>query len=318
MPGLSPADRIFRRPDNSFAGAKCPHRSAPIPEPDRLAAQSSQNNGSSSRSTTYAAYNRSSLTEDIVFPDCHNWHTVPLPACGWLPALSVLIHEPEARSFPAAFLLWKFQLEIHILASGIIQHHNGIISPAGFFTVKPGHRNTALFQKGRSNGFRDTFLFRAEKRLSFQRAKAQSLFSQKKPFCPSYTEAPQRGQVPTASRSFLPAANSLVNCSSGAVWAFTSSRFISAIPSIKTSADTSPCSTCFSLDSHSAVSSGDLILSGSTVIRLTPFSVGRSCFFSAPQILPPPAFLMWPHGWQACLSLFVLHPPACSRRLRSP
>ena len=60
------------------------------------------------------------------------------------------------------------------------------------------------------------FFLELKKRLSFQRAKAQSLFSQKKPFCPSYTEAPQRGQVPTASRSFLPAANSLVNCSSGA------------------------------------------------------------------------------------------------------
>ena len=57
------------------------------------------------------------------------------------------------------------------------------------------------------------------------------------------------------------------------------SRIKPAIPSIKASAVISPRSTCFSMDSHSAVSAGDFITSGRTAIRLTPLSVGKSCFF---------------------------------------
>ena len=116
--------------------------------------------------------------------------------------------------------------------------------------------------------------------LSFQSAKEQSRLSQKNPFLPSYTVPPQRGQVLTASCPFpFASGNNPANRSSGAVWFFTSARLISAIPSIKASAETSPRSTCFSMDSHSAVSIGDLILSGRTRIRFVPFSVGISCFF---------------------------------------
>ena len=43
------------------------------------------------------------------------------------------------------------------------------------------------------------FFLLEKKRLSFQRAKEHSLLSQKKPFFPSYTGAPQRGHTPTAS-----------------------------------------------------------------------------------------------------------------------
>ena len=116
--------------------------------------------------------------------------------------------------------------------------------------------------------------------LSFQSAKAQSRLSQKNPFLPSYTVPPQRGQVPTASRPFsFASGNSPANRSSGAACSLTSARIISAIPSMKSFAGTPPRSTCFSMDSHSAVSMGDLMLSGRTKIRFVPFSVGISCFF---------------------------------------
>ena len=124
------------------------------------------------------------------------------------------------------------------------------------------------------------FFFPEKNLLSFHSAKAQSWLSQKKPFLPSYTVPPQRGQVPTASRPFLFASgNRPAKRSSGAVCSFTSVRLISAICPIKDSAASSPRSTCFNMDSHSAVSVGDLILSGSTRIRFVPFSVGISCFF---------------------------------------
>ena len=116
--------------------------------------------------------------------------------------------------------------------------------------------------------------------LSFHSAKAQSRLSQKNPFLPSYTVPPQRGQVPTASPPFLFASGKRPEKrSSGAVCSFTSVRLISAICPIKDSAASSPRSTCFNMDSHSAVSVGDLILSGRTRIRFVPFSVGISCFF---------------------------------------
>ena len=116
--------------------------------------------------------------------------------------------------------------------------------------------------------------------LSFQRAKEHSRLSQKNPFLPSYTGAPQRGQTPTASCAFpFASGNREAKRSSGAVCSFTSARLISAIPSMNDSAESSPRSTCFSLDSHSAVRIGDLMLSGSTAIRFVPFSVGISCFF---------------------------------------
>lgn len=41
------------------------------------------------------------------------------------------------------FLL-KFQLEIDLLISGIVQHHESIIGFARLFTVEAGNKNTPL------------------------------------------------------------------------------------------------------------------------------------------------------------------------------
>lgn len=147
---------------------------------------------------------------------------------------------------------------------------------------------------------------------------------------------PQRRHVPTASRRVpFASGNRPANRSSGAVCSLTSARLISAIPSIKASARISPRSTCLSLDSHSAVSSGDLILSGRTVIRFTPFSVGRSCFFFrstnptatsfssvAAQVagVPKPLRSAWPRPPSLAPALQGNSPcpPAHPRCLRSP
>ena len=122
------------------------------------------------------------------------------------------------------------------------------------------------------------FFLEVKNLLSFQRAKAQSLLSQKKPFLPSYTGAPQRGQVPTASCFPLASGNSLANRSSGAVCSFTSSRHISVIPSIKVSADSSLRSTCFSIIHKS----GNVHRYMCMVNGLDPCNLAQGIFQGAP------------------------------------
>ena len=90
------------------------------------AAQTAQNTGKGSRSTIYEAYSKSSPGEGRAFPARHSWR------------ISLL-------SFLPSPLLRKFQLEIHILFAGIVQHHHGVIGFAGFLAEKPGHGNAALF-----------------------------------------------------------------------------------------------------------------------------------------------------------------------------
>lgn len=97
--------------------------------------------------------------------------------------------------------------------------------------------------------------------------------------CPHTRKRRSGGRCPPPPARFFASGNRLAKHSSGAVCSFTSARLMSAICPIKTSAANSPRSTCFSMDSHSAVRTGDLMLSGSTRIRFVPFSVGISCFF---------------------------------------
>ena len=118
-----------------------------------------------------------------------------------------------------------------------------------------------------------------KKRFSFQSAKEQERLSQKNPFWLSFTAEPQRGQTPITSLSSFLFENIEKNFLSGCLCVHTSSRTISLIPSIKLSALSSPRSICKSCDSHSAVRSGDLMLSGRIVIKSTPFCVGSNSFF---------------------------------------
>ena len=79
-----------------------------------------------------------------LLPARHSWRISLLPAFGSLRARSG--SAPAAgRSFLPSPLLRKFQLEIHILFAGIVQHHHGVIGFAGFLAEKPGHGNAALF-----------------------------------------------------------------------------------------------------------------------------------------------------------------------------
>ena len=61
-------------------------------------------------------------------------------------------------------------------------------------------------------------------------------------------------------------------------YVFTSSRVISSIPQIKTSASAFPFAICVKVFSHSAVSFGLVSTSGRTHTRLLPSFVGISCF----------------------------------------
>ena len=100
-----------------------------------------------SRSTIYSAYSRNSLRVGRAYPGHHSWHRNTLPAFGLPRVQTVLIHGRAARSLFAAFSRRKFQLEIDIFTTGIVQNHHSIIVSSGLFTVKPGYGNAAFFQK---------------------------------------------------------------------------------------------------------------------------------------------------------------------------
>lgn len=143
-PGWWWEDTASRIPGIFSGAGKYHFPSELLPEPVQPAAQTAQNTGKGRRSTIYEAYNKSSPGEGRAFPAHHSWRISLLPAFGSLHARSG--SAPAAgRSFLPSPLLWKFQLEIHILFARIIQHHHGIIGFAGFLTEKPRHRNAALF-----------------------------------------------------------------------------------------------------------------------------------------------------------------------------
>lgn len=142
-PGWWWEDTASRIPGTFSGAGKYRFPSEPLPAPVQPAAQTAQNTGKGRRSTIYEAYNKSSPGEGRAFPARHSWRISLLPAFGSLHARSG--SAPAAgRSFLPSPLLWKFQLEIHILFACIIQHHHGIIGFAGFLTEKPRHRNAAL------------------------------------------------------------------------------------------------------------------------------------------------------------------------------
>jgi len=93
----------------------------------------------------YSTYSKGSPAEGRFYPCCHSWH-ICLPAAGSLPVQIVSVPVMPGRSFPPAFLYGKFQLEIHILVTRVIQHHYRVIGFASLFAVKPGYGNAALFQ----------------------------------------------------------------------------------------------------------------------------------------------------------------------------
>ena len=143
-PGWSLEDTASRIPGIFSGAGKYHFPSELLPEPVQPAAQTAQNTGKGRRSTIYEAYSRGSPGGDRAFPARHSWRISMLPAFGSLRARSG--SAPAAgRSFPPSPLLWKFQLEIHILFAGIVQHHHSVIGFAGFLAEKPGHGNAALF-----------------------------------------------------------------------------------------------------------------------------------------------------------------------------
>ena len=168
------------------------------------------------------------------------------------------------------------------------------------------------FKRAAATDFVMDFFLLEKNLLSFQRAKEHSRLSQKNPFLPSYTGAPQQGQTPTTSCAFpFASGNREAKRSSGAVCSFTGARLISAIPSMNDSAESSPRSTCFDLDSHSAVRIGDLMLSGSTSNQVCAFLRGdKSLFLPSHKSGGDQLFQAWPHGWPGCLNLFARHLPA--------
>ena len=107
----------------------------------------------------------------------------------------------------------------------------------------------------------------------------QLRLSQKKPLFFATTSDPQRGHTPMIPPSLSSLGNRERYSLSGLSCVCTKPVIISVIPFIKPSALSSPRSICFSLDSHSAVRSGDLMLSGSILIRFIPVCVGISSFF---------------------------------------
>ena len=115
------------------------------------------------------------------------------------------------------------------------------------------------------------FFFLAVKNLLFfQRANRQPAFSQKNPCLRSVTAPPQRGHLPTVSRS----EGKSIWEPSITLYVPIRSRSILQIPSMNSLGLTSPRSTSLSWCSHSAVRSGDWSCSGRTVIRETPICVG--------------------------------------------
>lgn len=143
-PGWSWEDTASRIP-GIFSGAGKYHFPLELlPEPVQPAAQTAQNTGKGRRSTIYEAYSRGSPGGGRAFPTRHSWRISLLPAFGSLRARSG--STPAAvRPFLPSPLPGKFQLEIHILFAGIVQHHHSVIGFAGFLTEKPGHGNAALF-----------------------------------------------------------------------------------------------------------------------------------------------------------------------------
>ena len=143
-PGWSWEDTASRIPGIFSGAGKYHFPSELLPEPVQPAAPTAQNTGKGRRSTIYEAYSRGSPGEGRAFPARHSWRISLLPAFGSLRARSG--SAPAAgRSFLPSPLLRKFQLEIHILFAGIVQHHHGVIGFAGFLTEKPGHGNASLF-----------------------------------------------------------------------------------------------------------------------------------------------------------------------------
>ena len=143
-PGWSWEDTASRISDIFSGAGKYRFPSELLPGPVQLAALTAQNTGKDRRSTIYGAYSRGSPGEGRAFPARHSWRISLLPAFGSLRARSG--SAPAAgRSFLPSPLLRKFQLEIHILFAGIVQHHHSVIGFAGFLTEKPGHGNAALF-----------------------------------------------------------------------------------------------------------------------------------------------------------------------------
>ena len=143
-PGWWWEDTASRIPGIFSGAGKYRFPSEPPPVSVQLAALTAQNTGKGRRSTIYGAYSRDSPGEGRAFPARHSWRISLLPAFGSLRARSG--SAPAAgRSFLPSPLLRKFQLEIHILFAGIVQHHHGVIGFAGFLTEKPGHGNAALF-----------------------------------------------------------------------------------------------------------------------------------------------------------------------------
>ena len=143
-PGWSWEDTASRIPGIFSGSGKYHFPSELLPEPVQSAAPTAQNTGKGRQSTIYEAYSRDSPEEGRAFLARHSWRISLLPAFGSLRARSG--SAPAAgRSFPPSPLLWKFQLEIHILFAGIVQHHHSVIGFAGFLAEKPGHGNAALF-----------------------------------------------------------------------------------------------------------------------------------------------------------------------------
>ena len=143
MPGWWWEDTASRIPGIFSGAGKYRFPSVSPPAMVQPAAQTAQNTGKGSQSTIYEAYSKSSPGEGRAFPARHSWRISLLPAFGSLHARSG--SAPAAgRSFLPSPLLGKFQLEIHILFTCIIQHHHGIIGFAGFLTEKSGHGNAAL------------------------------------------------------------------------------------------------------------------------------------------------------------------------------
>ena len=148
-------------------------------------APTAQNTGKGRQSTIYEAYSRDSPEEGRAFLARHSWRISLLPAFGSLRARSG--SAPAAgRSFPPSPLLWKFQLEIHILFAGIVQHHHSVHRFCRFFSLKsPDMETRPSFKSAAATVFVIVFFLLEKNRFSFQSAKAQASFSQKKPFFPS-------------------------------------------------------------------------------------------------------------------------------------
>ena len=168
-PDWSWEDTASRIPGIFSGAGKYHFPSELLPEPVQSAAPTAQNTGKGRRSTIYEAYSRGSPGEGRAFPARHSWRISLLPAFGSLHARSG--SAPAAgRSFLPSPLLWKFQLEIHILFASL---------------KSPDIETRPSFKSAAATVFVMVFFLLEKNRFSFQRAKVQASFSQKKPFFPS-------------------------------------------------------------------------------------------------------------------------------------